>query len=175
VGRAGNVDKGAKKMHKMNPKEMYDAVLLAIDALDKASAEDDYNCYRQQMNEARERMKTMKAAMQRQSNEQAPVHHDVHRRCEKLKGMQSVKDTLKQRAVTHGSFEDHAKCTQALKKAMRVKNWNMLSDQQKEALDMIAHKIGRVLSGDPNHQDHWHDIAGYSTLVESGLNEGGGK
>lgn len=166
-------------MHKMSYKEMYDAVLLAIDALDKARAEDDYNCYRQQIDEARERMKTLKAAMQRQSNEQAPVHHDAHRRREKLymeKDMQSVGDTLKQRAVTHGSFEDHAKCTQALKRVMRAsKKWQTLSDQQKEALEMIAHKVGRVLSGDPNHQDHWHDMAGYSTLVESGLNEGGGK
>jgi hypothetical protein len=89
------------------------------------------------------------------------------------KDMQSVEDTLRQRAATHGLFEDHAKCTQALKRAMREsKNWEVLPDQQKEALDMIAHKIGRVLSGNPSHADHWHDIAGYSILVEGALNEG---
>lgn len=87
--------------------------------------------------------------------------------------MQSVEDTLKERAATHGSFKDHAKCTQALKKAMREsKNWEILSDQQKEALEMIVHKIGRVLSGNPDHVDHWHDIAGYSSLLESELNAG---
>jgi hypothetical protein len=32
-------------------------------------------------------------------------------------------------------------------------------------LEMIAHKIGRVLAGDPNHADHWDDIAGYARLV----------
>lgn len=85
--------------------------------------------------------------------------------------MQSVEDTLKQRAATHGSFEYHAKCTQALKRAMREsKNWEILPDQQKEALEMIVHKIGRVLSGNPDHVDHWHDIAGYSSLVENELN-----
>jgi Domain of unknown function (DUF6378) len=92
------------------------------------------------------------------------------------KDMQSVGDTLNQRASTHGSFKDHAKCTQALKRAMREsKNWEMLPDQQKEALGMIVHKIGRVLSGNPNHPDHWHDIAGYSSLVEQELSKAMGK
>jgi hypothetical protein len=40
---------------------------------------------------------------------------------------------------------------------------------QVEALEMIAHKIGRILSGDPNHQDHWDDIAGYAKLVSERL------
>ena len=30
---------------------------------------------------------------------------------------------------------------------------------------MIAHKIGRILAGDPSFQDHWADIAGYATLI----------
>ena len=29
---------------------------------------------------------------------------------------------------------------------------------------MILHKIGRILAGDPNHKDHWVDIAGYANL-----------
>jgi hypothetical protein len=28
-----------------------------------------------------------------------------------------------------------------------------------------AHKIGRILAGNPDHKDHWDDIAGYTTLV----------
>jgi hypothetical protein len=39
----------------------------------------------------------------------------------------------------------------------------------KEALDMVAHKIGRILNGDPTYTDSWHDIAGYSKLVEDEL------
>ena len=44
-----------------------------------------------------------------------------------------------------------------------------LSPDQAEALDMIAHKIARILNGDPNHHDHWHDIAGYATLIADRL------
>lgn len=31
---------------------------------------------------------------------------------------------------------------------------------------MILHKIARIMNGDPDHIDHWHDIAGYATLIE---------
>jgi hypothetical protein len=40
---------------------------------------------------------------------------------------------------------------------------------QRESLDMIAHKIARILNGNPNVHDHWHDIAGYATLVANDL------
>lgn len=33
-------------------------------------------------------------------------------------------------------------------------------------LEMIAHKIARILNGDPNYADNWHDIAGYATLID---------
>lgn len=32
--------------------------------------------------------------------------------------------------------------------------------------EMIAHKIARILNGDPNYADNWHDIAGYATLID---------
>jgi len=35
---------------------------------------------------------------------------------------------------------------------------------------MNAHKIGRILNGDPNWSDSWHDIAGYAQLVANRLN-----
>lgn len=34
---------------------------------------------------------------------------------------------------------------------------------------MQAHKQARILNGDPNYADSWHDIAGYATLVEQEL------
>ena len=40
-----------------------------------------------------------------------------------------------------------------------------MTDPAKEALDMIAHKIGRICAGNPNFKDHWADIAGYAQLV----------
>lgn len=38
---------------------------------------------------------------------------------------------------------------------------------------MVAHKIGRILNGDPNYHDSWHDIIGYTKLVADELAEGG--
>jgi len=42
-----------------------------------------------------------------------------------------------------------------------------MSASHREALEMIAHKIGRILNGDPNYADSWHDIAGYAKLAET--------
>jgi hypothetical protein len=47
-------------------------------------------------------------------------------------------------------------------------DWESLSYQQAEALDMIASKLSRIMCN-PNHKDSWHDIAGYATLVEETL------
>ena len=46
---------------------------------------------------------------------------------------------------------------------------NTLSYQQLEALEMICHKIARIVAGDPDFADHWRDIAGYATLVANEL------
>jgi hypothetical protein len=75
-------------------------------------------------------------------------------------------ELLNERKKTHGDFTDHALMTQALKNVMwSSANWDQLNPCQKEALDMIAHKIGRILAGNPNYRDHWDDIAGYARLV----------
>ena len=34
---------------------------------------------------------------------------------------------------------------------------------------MITNKMARIVNGDPNYIDNWHDIAGYATLVEQEL------
>jgi hypothetical protein len=82
--------------------------------------------------------------------------------------MSVVEKILEERAKTHGMFVDHASITQQIKTLLGSHS-NKLSVVQKEALDMIAHKIGRILAGDPNHKDHWDDIAGYATLVSKEL------
>jgi hypothetical protein len=41
----------------------------------------------------------------------------------------------------------------------------------REALHMIAHKMGRIATGNPNIKDHWADIAGYATLIANLLGE----
>lgn len=35
---------------------------------------------------------------------------------------------------------------------------------QMEALDLMATKQSRIVSGDPTFADHWDDIAGYARL-----------
>lgn len=77
-----------------------------------------------------------------------------------------TQDLLTRRGATHGDFTDHARVTQNLKRAMQASpNWHRISDVQKEALEMIQHKIGRALSGDPDYHDHWIDLEGYTRLV----------
>lgn len=80
--------------------------------------------------------------------------------------------TLAERGKRYGDFKGHARITQNLKRAMKARtNWEKLSDSQKEALEMIAHKIGRILNGDPNYRDSWHDLAGYASLEDEILAE----
>ena len=82
----------------------------------------------------------------------------------------SVEELLSERRTTHGDFTDHAETTQLLKECMQSSpNWMRLSYVEKEALEMIQHKVGRVLSGDPALQDHWADIEGYARLVSQRL------
>lgn len=81
----------------------------------------------------------------------------------------TIQKTLKQRQKTHGNFVTHAKISQDLKNVMRENGLDELDADQIEALEMVAHKIARILNGNPNHHDHWHDVAGYSTLVADRL------
>ena len=77
-----------------------------------------------------------------------------------------LEEILAAREKTHGDFGTHAAITDAIKYHMHNSSkWSYLSPTQREALDMTAHKIGRILAGDPGHKDHWDDIAGYTTLV----------
>lgn len=77
---------------------------------------------------------------------------------------------LADRATTHGDFHNSSRTMQKFKRAARRSpNWERMDVSQREALDMILHKIGRVLHGDPTHKDHWDDIAGYAALVAQDL------
>lgn len=77
---------------------------------------------------------------------------------------------LEERGNTHGDYSEHALITQELKRVMQqsTQYWT-LQPTQRETLEMIAHKIGRILAGNPNFKDHWDDIAGYATLVAKQL------
>ena len=82
----------------------------------------------------------------------------------------SIEKVLAERGSRYGEFVDHAFITQSIKRAMvNSPNWKRLSDDMKESLEMIAHKIGRILNGDPRYIDSWTDIVGYAKLVETDL------
>ena len=84
--------------------------------------------------------------------------------------MNYIDETLKERGKQYGDFVGHAEITQRLKRAMeRSPKWNCISDDKREALDMIVHKIARILNGDPEFHDSWHDIVGYAKLVADSL------
>lgn len=80
---------------------------------------------------------------------------------------------LSERGSRYGCFIGHARITQHLKdviaKGLVCEN-KKLADDQKEALDMICHKIGRIVNGDADYDDSWRDIAGYAMLVCDRLN-----
>ena len=80
----------------------------------------------------------------------------------------TIEETLAQRGNVYGEFATHAEITQRLKIVMNDYA-TRLSPMHKESLEMILHKIGRILNGDPNYADSWHDIAGYAKLVEDRL------
>ncbi len=79
---------------------------------------------------------------------------------------------LEERGSRYGPFISHAMITQLLKGTMNTyltQHSKTLMPDQQEALDMIFHKIGRILNGDPDYADSWIDIAGYAKLVADRL------
>jgi hypothetical protein len=79
-------------------------------------------------------------------------------------------EMLAQRGARYGKFADHARIAQDLKDVMQAEpKWERMAPDQKEALEMVAHKIARILNGDPNYSDNWVDIAGYATLISQRL------
>jgi len=84
-----------------------------------------------------------------------------------------VDSTLDARAVEYGKFIEGAEVIQMLKRVVQNALNNRdktLAHDQAESLDMILHKVGRIINGNPDVIDHWLDIAGYAQLVADRLN-----
>lgn len=79
----------------------------------------------------------------------------------------AVNDTLKERGKRYGEFISHASISQEMQETMQnTEGWYERPGWVRESLTMIVHKIGRVLNGDHNYKDNWHDIQGYAKLAE---------
>lgn len=83
---------------------------------------------------------------------------------------------LADRGTRYGTFAGHARISQNIKDAifggMDQEKFEALAADQVEALEMIAHKIARIVNGDPNYADSWVDIGGYAKLVSDRLETG---
>lgn len=80
--------------------------------------------------------------------------------------------TLTERGTYYGKFKDGAALMQGMKRLLAdhaAAHNKTFADDQWEALEMIVHKIGRIVNGNPDKVDHWVDIAGYATLVADRL------
>jgi hypothetical protein len=84
--------------------------------------------------------------------------------------MSLVNEVLLERELTHGSFEDVSYMSQHLKEVfVSSRNGASFSPLQREALDMLASKLARILCGNKDEPDHWVDMSGYSLLVARAL------
>lgn len=80
----------------------------------------------------------------------------------------SVGEVLDQRALDYGKFKHGAELMQGMKRLVAdhaQRHGKTFADDQWEALEMIIHKVGQIVNGNPDKIDHWIDIAGYAKLV----------
>lgn len=76
-------------------------------------------------------------------------------------------DILIDRNKTHGDFNSNARISQQLKNMFRTEpGWELLTYTEREAMDMIALKFSRILSGKSLEKQHWEDVVGYAKLAE---------
>jgi len=87
--------------------------------------------------------------------------------------MTEIEKTLAERGARYGDFAGNACTSQYLKSVMKAApKWGDLTLAQMESLEMIAHKIGRMLNGDTTYLDNVVDIIGYATLMLQAMGNG---
>ena len=86
-----------------------------------------------------------------------------------------VTQMLNERGTKHGNWEDNSRASRSFKivideeaKRRVQRGQTPLTDSQREALEMIAHKMGRIIAGEASYYDHWDDIMGYAKLGKEG-------
>ena len=73
---------------------------------------------------------------------------------------------LQERSTTHGDFEHGAVISQSLKRALAAgAGWKTMDVVQREALEAVAGKLARIVTGDSSFLDHYRDIIGYTQLA----------
>ena len=81
--------------------------------------------------------------------------------------MANIDATLAERGGQYGSFADLANVAVDLKRIVAATpGWARMAPDQREATRIILNKFARMLNGDPDYRDNWHDIVGYAKLVD---------
>lgn len=81
-----------------------------------------------------------------------------------------VTQVLAERGKDYGDYAGKAQFIQGVKYLMRTSpSWEAMDADMRESMEMIAHKMGRTLYGNPAHKDNFLDIAGYAKLVADRL------
>jgi hypothetical protein len=81
--------------------------------------------------------------------------------------MNDVTQTLETRGKRYGEYKEVAETAQLLKNVLRTApSWVIMEPYMQESLDLIANKLARITNGDPFYADSWHDVGGYTRLVE---------
>jgi hypothetical protein len=82
----------------------------------------------------------------------------------------TVEQVLAERGEDYGDYASKAQFIQGVKYLMRSSpSWEAMDADMRESMEMIAHKMGRTLYGNPTHKDNFLDIAGYAKLVADRL------
>lgn len=83
---------------------------------------------------------------------------------------EGIDATLDERGKRYGSYMEKAHIIQDIKKILRAaSSWEKMDPDMQESLEMVVHKIGRIVTGDPEYLDSWTDVIGYTKLVEDRL------
>lgn len=80
--------------------------------------------------------------------------------------LSDIHDTLDDREEEYGEYRDLAQLLESITDAYKLsRNYWKLKPYQRVALYMDAMKTVRILNGNINNIDSWHDKAGYAELV----------
>ncbi len=80
--------------------------------------------------------------------------------------MSDIKKVVAKREAVYGEFKEIANLSQRLKLVLQTQIlWSNFPYYQREAIEMILHKIARATIGSKDYADNWVDIAGYAQLV----------
>ena len=118
-----------------------------------------------------QRMTTPEPKSEPQVEDTTPEELDTVLEAASVMVPNALNAVLEERGLRYGTFLKRAIIAQRLKAVMAdTPNWIAINDDMAESLEMIAHKISRILGGDPMYADSWVDIAGYAQLVADRLN-----